>query len=486
MGWRQGANCGGGYGQVADMDGGNGILIGDMWGIFRTSDGGRMWRAASRGSPNIPTGRAVALSRRPATEGWAFIGIGPSHGVTPGTGYFGVSSPDGALRSVETTPRGFGLNIDSANAQQPRPAGRIIVVNYDQSSDTEYVYAFAPGGVTRYVNDAQHHPATGSLGPVRLSTLTDCFKAAVLVDPDTILAATFAKDPNGRTQTPKVYRFTGIRSSRAQVTLVKADTNIAVNGFRWVRGVLYAACTKGLYRVNTPTNWTKVGSFDRIVTDVAGDDDYLYVGQADPALNMPTGHAVARSADDGKTWTWAATKALSTLFGTQQEKWWLSATYPNGAISGKGMDVQELAVDEGILYAFGRKGCWASPDQGQTWYPAVRGIGGSVVNNLFVSGSSVNAADVDWVASASGDNMRTCAKAQAVNYPAASLSRSVGGHTYRVIEGVPCDITKDGNSIADDLFRSWAVKGNVEDLAISSNGTVYVGSSGGGLLVYDP
>src|SRR6185503_13118359 len=102
------------------------LVIGDMWGACRSWDGGRSWRATNEGAPNVPTGRAAAWSQHPGTEGTAFIGIGPSHNVTPGAGYFGLLTADGKVRIIEGAPRGFGLNIDDANTHQPRPGGVIL------------------------------------------------------------------------------------------------------------------------------------------------------------------------------------------------------------------------------------------------------------------------------------------------------------------------------------------------------------------------
>lgn len=487
--FRLGANCGGAYGQVFDLEGDEGKLIGDMWGAVQTRDGGKTWQATNQGAPSIPSGRALALSKRPATKGWAFAGIGVSHNSTPGSGYFGVISPAGKIRQVSRSPRGFGLNIDNANGIQPRPAGSTIVPIYDSVLDREYVYACAPTGIVRYMNDGAHPLESSGLALVEILSLDQCWKAAVALDADHLMLATFPKNSNGQTQTPKVYALSGIRGSNAAIREIKSG--IAVNALRWVGGKLYAAATQGLYRIDNPLGqtptFTKLGGtfFDRMVTDVCGTGSTLFVGQADGGNNMPTGHAVAKSTDGGATWKYTAGNVSKNLYGTN-DVWWLSTRYPNGGIQGNGMDVSQMIYTNGVVWVCGRRGAWASPDQGATWYPAVRGMGGVVNRRIALGSFGVNVDDEDWGAAESGDKFRTCKQAQPRAYPAAAKSRSVGGHTYQLVEGAPYDIRRDGQSIADDVFRGWATSGNVEDLAVASDGTIYVASSGGATLVGDP
>lgn len=495
--WGAGANCGGGYGQVIAADDHHVALIGDMWGAGRSDDGAMTWRPANQGAPSIPSGRAIAMSKRPATAGWAYVGIGVSHGSTPGSGYFGVLSPEGRISVVDRSPHGFGLNIDNANGTVPRPAGSTIVVDYDAATDREYIYAFAPTGITRYVNDATHKLGSSTLSPVRISTIKQCWKATVLLDSNTILAATYFKTSDGLTQSPRLYRIGNLRSGVASVTQVMMPTGLGPNALRKIGDKVYAACSQGFYRIDAPLGslvWTKLGGtfFNRsqgsasCVMDVCGYGQTLFVGQADGNDSLPLGHAVARSIDGGLTWKWVGGTVSTNLYGTN-ERFWLSTTYPDGGLQGKRMDVNQMVMAGSTVLVAGRKGVWASPDEGATWYPAVKGIGGSVVNNISVlSGGVVNCDDVDWKASSSTDHFKTCKIAAPVNYDAPSKKASVGGHNYEVVDGNPVDVRRDGVSIADDAFRGWAIWSNISDIEVDQDGYVYVASSGGGTYVGTP
>jgi hypothetical protein len=462
-------------------------VIGDMWGACRSQDGGRSWLATNWGAPSIPTGRAIAFSRRPSTRGWAFIGIGPAK-YHIGGGYFGVLSPKGRIRQVDRSPHGFGTDISDANRTFPRPCGQLIVTDYDAKAHTEHIYAAAPKGLTRYRND-RHHPIDSSdLAPVRLSQMQQAWKAVLLVDRDHLLMATFTRDAGGGSQTPKVYLVSDIRR---QATFTEVTyPNVAVNALRKIGHTVYAACTEGVYRIEDPLDtsqrWTKLGGdvFDRIPMDICGKGDTLYVGQADSALNLPLGHAIAKSVDAGASWRWVCSDVRTTHYGSG-EPWW-QASFENGLLDGDAYDTSQMAYSNGKVFVFGRKGAWVSDDGGTTWYPSCKGMNGCSSSRVTVDGSTVNRNDADWGAAISDDAFETCHAGHQVSYPAASLRRATDGHDYRIVQGVPCDITRDGTSIADDVFRGWAVKGNVSDMAVGSDGTIYVVQSGGGLYVGEP
>jgi hypothetical protein len=485
--WRPGADWGGGFVNVGAADGDHLAVIGDMWGACRSKNGGRSWRATNWGAPSIPTGRAIAFSKRPSTRGWAFVGIGPAKdGI--GAGYFGVLSPKGHIRQVDWSPHGFGTDISDANRTVPRPCGQLIDTDYDARSKTEYIYAAAPNGLTRYRNDDDHPLDSSHLAPVRLWQTQQAWKAILLVDRDHLLMATFTRDARGASQTPKVFLVSDIRR-RATFREVTYP-NVAVNALRKIGDTVYAASSQGVYRIEDPLattqRWTRLGGdfFDRIPMDICGRRDTLYVGQADGALNLPLGHAIAKSTDAGRSWRWVSSNVRTTHYRSD-ERWWQS-TFENGLLDGDAYDTSQMAYSNGKVYVFGRKTAWVSPNEGRTWYPSCKGMNGSSSSRVVIDGNTVNRNDEDWGAVVSTDGFETCHAGDVVQYPSASLNRTVDGHAYRIVQGVPCDITRDGVSVADDVFRSWAVTGNISDMAVSSDGTIYVVQSGGGLYVGEP
>src|SRR5207248_2540080 len=99
------------------------------------------------------------------------------------------------------------------------------------------------------------------------------------------------------------------------------------------------------------------------------------------------------------------------------------------------------------------------------------------------AGGTVDIDDVDWNREHTDDGFNTVTQsATSVNYGAASLSLSQGGHTYQLNLTVPRTITMDGVDITDEYFRAAVIR--PRDIGVSADGqTIYIAQFGGGVVV---
>src|SRR6185437_318646 len=143
--------------------------------------------------------------------------------------------------------------------------------------------------------------------------------------------------------------------------------------------------------------------------------------------------------------------------------------------------------DANACYSAGRAGIVATRDGGGTWQPAMNGLDGSLVTAVQAGPAPAEgwATDTDWTAIHTTDHWRTCTRvADRSRIPplgAPALVRHRHARRYQVVLSNPRRMLVDGADVADDFFRSACI--TPTDLSVSSDGHVYIGLDGGGILV---
>jgi hypothetical protein len=488
--WNKGANAGGGFANVGAVDPlqeGRAAAGGDVWGTHTTVNGGAVWTPRMWGAEGIGDiyTRAMAFSRK--TPGTVYVGIGTLKG---GGGYFGVI--DGWQLERRNSRFGFGTTqSDNPAATQPRAVGQLIQVDLDATTGTEYIYALTHQGLAVSTDAGTTFDVLGPAGNALTNVQDMAWKALVIVDSNTLLAASYH---TSLTDGSRVWRITGIRGTPAQATItpITAAPSV-VEDLRNVGGTIFAACGPyGVQRVTSAGSvWTPIGgsTFDAThVSSVDGLGSTMYAGTA----IFPRGSAkpIAKSTDGGTTWSWVtgSSHVSNILLGTSTS-WWLGESDQGVEIDGNSYVVSQLMVDPfnaNVVYSFGRSGAWVTNNGGTLWQPAMVGLNGTEATHVRVDpGDVVVTDDTDWKGESSSDHFTTCTREMSPGtFGATKKSVTVGGHTYTVKTGKPADITKDGVSIADDYFRGALV--NFSDIAVDSAGYVYIAQYGGGILVGTP
>jgi hypothetical protein len=490
--WNAAGYDGGGRGNAVAIDPnnpGHAGIAGDVWGTRLTANQGALWTPNMWGLNGIGDdyGRAVAFSKK--NPGVSYWGMGTLSGYTSGgyTGFFGTSQPGGLQMTKTNTTIGFASSISSGGGLTPRSVGRLIAVDYDQTSNTEYIYALTTGGLVRSTNGGTSFTTLG------LTSVPNMAWKAVTVAPDGSL---YVADYGTRSSDTAV---TGqqewhVTNPRGTPTITAiSGLSGPVNDFATINGVVWEASAAGINKLVGST-WQPVGaSFFNVsgltISSIDGVGQTIYVGMG----NAPSGDFIAKSTDGGATWKFVtgASAIKSTVLGTTRT-WWLNG---HGLPSSYG--VEQLAVDPSnpnFVVSSGFRGAYVTQDGGNSWYPADNGLDGTEVSHVLAgtNGQAWND-DTDW-AQPSGSPWHTISTTDhytsvvgsqtSVTWPTPALSRTVGGHAYAVVKGRPYDITKDGKSIADDYYRSVMV--NPTDIEISSDGYIYIGQFGGGVVVGTP
>jgi len=198
---------------------------------------------------------------------------------------------------------------------------------------------------------------------------------------------------------------------------------------------------------------------------------------------------IARSRDAGRSFVWKTTPdhVSNTVLGAGRS-WWLGAAWPG--LAKHGYSVSQLAVDPAnanICYSAGRSGVVATRDGGASWHPAMNGLDGSEIHQVQAGPrpGEAWATDTDWTAIHTTDHWRTCTRVAAESrvppMPPPALVRERKGHRYQVLLSNPRKMLVDGADVADDDFRSACI--TPTDLSVSSDGHIYIGLNGGGVLV---
>jgi len=476
---------GGGYcnAMAADPQGaGNAAAAGDIWGEYATANGGGLWYPTMTGATAVDEiyGRAVAYSE--LHPGLRYYGIGVLRDRDArGHGYLGAVAP-GSLR-LERRNQGitFSSDLPDGTAHDvPRAVGHLIAVDHDRSRGIEYLYALSRQGLVRSTDGG------GSLSRLGLAApLPHAAWSALCVCPDgSLLAASFRTSYRSGSQ---VWRIESPRA-RPGIGLERAAPAV-VEDIAVVAGVVYAACGPyGLYRVDG-RSWTAVSpeAFRGChLSSVAGHSGVLWVGNG---IGMTDHRYIARSRDGGRTFVWTTHPAAVSddVLGAGR-RWWLASSWPG--LAKDGYSVSQLAVDPddaNSCYSAGRAGIVATRDGGGTWQPAMNGLDGSLVTAVRAGPAPAEAwaTDTDWTAIHTTDHWRSCTRvADRSRVPplgAPALVRRHHGRRYQVVLSNPRRMLVDGADVADDFFRSACI--TPTDLSVSSDGHIYIGLNGGGILV---
>jgi hypothetical protein len=489
--WRRGAIHGGGFAQVISTDpfhAGGAAVGGDSWGIYTTATAGDDWQPAMRGlgitgTNDVAAGdlfvMGMAYSRK--FPGRVYVLTGRLEGAAAGN--FGYVEGDHYTVLSRKIRGGESKATCGSRDDRPRCTGNRVLVDLDPASGIEYLYV-----------------ATGNGGGVQRSSDGGVTWAPVGLVHTTAGITGMTLDPTDvntlyvGTNKSKAYKLTGIRTA-APVTAQLTAAPLRIEEMASVgTGVYAAASTSGVFRVsNGGKTWTKLGgSFFPSTFKLAaigGAGNTLYAGGVKPTR----GKSLAKSTNGGTSWSWVPTTESGidpTPWGTTGA-WWLYTYRPQIALGCFAattctFESASIAVDRfdpNVVYTAGRSGVWKSEDGGSTWRPAVNLLGGTMHDNIAVAtDGSVSVDDEDWIGETTTDDFVTVRQAAPPDLGAASLSLVTGDHDYEVVLSVPRDITVDGTSVADDLYRAAAIRPT--DLDVSADGnTIYVALEGGGVLV---
>jgi hypothetical protein len=495
--WNLAGYDGGGRGNAVAMDpnnSGSAALGGDVWGPHTTMNQGNLWTPRMSGLNGIGDVyvRAVAFSKKhPGTTYWGvgtLTGLGGSY-----NGFFGSETKGSFTMTKMSTTVGFASSQAAGSAGlTPRAVGRLIAVDYDTKSGTEYIYALTSRGLARSTNGGASFLILG------LSSVPNMAWKAVDVAPDgSLYIADYGTRSSDTAVTgQQLWHVTNPRAASPTITDITASSKLPapVNDFATINGSVWAASATGLYELVGST-WQPVGaSFfgatpGLVISSIDGAGKTVYVGMGD----APSGDFIAKSTDGGTTWNFVtqAASIQSTVQGTTRT-WWLAA---HGLPSSYG--VEQLAVDPNnpnFVISSGFRGAYATTDGGATWYPSDNGLDGSEVSHILVgaSGQAWND-DTDW-AQPTGAPWKTIATTDfyssvqgsqtTVTFPTPALSRTVNGHTYALVKGRPYNITMDGRSVSTQYFQGALT--NPTDIEISPEGYIYIAQFGGGVLVGTP
>ena len=472
--WDMSGIWGGGFAQVVAADpfnAGFATLGGDSWGVYKTRDRGNSWRPATRNNPGTDGDFffvAVAYSRKfPGTV----YGLTGRFTAASG-GFWAITGDVNELRSRAVN----GAEPSLARQDRPRPTGNRLLVDFDAASGTEYLYVGAGEGrgVQRSIDGGRTWQPLG---------VTNHVITGMALDPtDATRLLVGTRDG--------AFRLDDVRGRARQVALT-SGVPPRIEELAVVGGTVFAAAnTSGIYKVtNHGTTWVKKGqgvipAASQWAT-VGGAGATVYVGCADPV----DGKSIFKSIDGGETWfpvTNDPTKVSLQVWGSTQD-FWLGAALSRTMINGNSYEAGQIAVDlfnPDIVYVAGRSGAWKSEDGGNTWRPAMRGLGGTMHTNIAAGpGGSVASVVEDWNFVESNDYAYSVQIGPRRSYGPITLDLNKNGHRYQVVSTAqPLDFLVDGVSVADDYFRTACIRPT--DIDVSDSGDViYVAQFGGGVLV---
>ena len=425
-------------------------LGGDLWGWYLTQNAGVDWLGTMQGLSGIGSiyarGVCFSLINPPA----AYVAVGV---LKSGGGYFGVTS--GIKMNKRTGPT-FGGNLASGAAGvMPRPVGRLIDVSYD--AGTEHVVTAAYNGIFESADQGKTF--------TKLLASSFNWKAVAALGNREYLACKY--------NTTGVVHLKGSSVSNVAAVGTIHDMNV-------IAGICWAVGPNGVFR------WDGNGlvKHSAATSFFSGKNPLTIAGSADgQILLIGTSTAfTGLSTDGGQTWNQIGTTAhvdMTTFAGNPH---WLASV--NNGWGGSHFSSSMAAIDQvnpkNMMIA-GRQGAWGTHDGGNKWHPCGP-YGGEISAIAAGPGSDeFKGNDTDWTGWHTTDAFKHTTTKQAQSGLHSGLSVVAGGHTYK-ISGQ--DITKDGQSIADDHFRGGCV--NPKALAVTPTGKIVVGQYGGTIMLGTP
>src|SRR6185312_403680 len=480
--WRKGGQGGGGYCNAIAAGAGSAVACGDVWGFAATVDGGDEWYPTNLGvAPGQPYGRCAVESVK--FPGRFYVGVGTlRYQNGSGGGYLAMISPSSdtpyALTKVNTTVSFTSYLSTGGAGDLPRPAGKLMCVDYDEASGVEYLYCLTRQGLMRSTDGGATMTPLGLPSPAPLYA----WSSLSLGSSGRLFVSSFRTSD---TAGSKLWKVTNPRSATPTVTAVSGlpsvvedilDCTIAGKSATLLACGPYGLVKAGGQVVIPADSSTHLSSI------VQGADGLLWLGNGVGAADH---RCIARSGDGGVTWAWVTpAAACSSLIAGTDRTWWLAGQWSDLA-KGAGYSVSQLVVDSqdpSVVYSAGRAGIWQSRDSGDTWAPCCNGQDGSESNSFATNGADVWASDTDYKSSHSTDGFvdADCDQTPPA-FQAPALSRQMADGSTVTVSGV--EILVDGVDQADDYARSALV--NPKDVLVDSAGRIMVACSGG-VLVGDP
>jgi hypothetical protein len=404
-GFRQSGIVGGGFVNVIAVDpSGSGLVIagGDVSGLHRSVDFGQHWTQANTGVTAIAQLKVASIAFSPSTPGEVYAAVGDE-----GSGGGVLVSTDTGLtwELRSATPQFSGGNNDAIPTlppTHPRSTGSLFA--FDPGRDLVYAASFE-GGVMR---SADHGRSWTALGP------SGRYLRGIAIDPahpNTLYVAAYGAGVYETTDASEAGTFTRLPSAPAtpeEVAMIGSDLYVA-------------AGSAGIYRsADGGIRWSLIGGTGRsgsVWISLAG---YRACGRIVVYAGADEGGAggVVRSMDGGDTWTSLVTdpaRMHDEIGGPGGEPWWLytpsvlpgGSTYTASAIAVGRVGSPHGGCLPREVFLAGRSGVWRSTDGGTQWYPAMGGLGVTIVRGVALDSTRpghVYTATADWVQVASTDD----------------------------------------------------------------------------------
>ncbi len=351
--------AGGGFQNVVAFapDGSSVLVGGDNGGLHRSTDGGVTWTPVSAGLPAW-TAKIAAIAYDPSDPQVVLAGGGFS-GRTGGV----LRSEDGgrSWEVVSDAVRFSGSNTPGVRGlpnKHPRSTGELLVW------DGEVVFAGSfDDGVHRSTDGGRSWTSLGLEGSfVRGMTLANDGSLAVATHADGLLRI---EEPTGAARVVTVA--VGPRDLEEVAALPDG-------------GLLVAAGVDGVWRwdgawspvLQQRTTWTSVA--------VGADGTLWAAAHATGSVGDERHASIVRSRDGGETWDGLAVGDGLRLdvLGSDGLRWWVAQAQGSFLPDGQGYTAAQVVIDPTdpthVLVA-GRAGVWSTSDGGDTWNPAVAGLG---------------------------------------------------------------------------------------------------------------
>lgn len=400
---------GGGFQNSGDADGTSVLSASDDAGIALSRDGGVTWAMRNSYAREFSDSgvAAVVLCRSAAHAGKAFAAIG--NGNSGGALF--LRSLDGG-RTWERRAEGSAApNVRAGDndaypelpSPHPRSVGRLIAVDETGSSLVLYCISHRDG-LYRSLDEGKTWTRI-SMAPGANPYYGRCVMISPANSNDVLVGTRgtnggFWLIPNAKTGT----NITPQRLGAGQAaTPSMVEDAIAIGQRVW------CACgTDGIRRWNFNTStWSdRTGSLtgtEWCAIDASSVSNII-VGCAKPTVSGGVYRSVARTTDEGTTWTFINTSnRYWTIGGPSGPEWW----HKGSAIMNIVSQVRIDPADPNRIYVFGRGGIWFTMDNGANWYPSVRGLGVTINHPVLAYGSRAYIGNVDWFTFHTADEWAT-------------------------------------------------------------------------------